>query len=309
MATRLLRKGFRSEQARTSAEDYYRPQNSQGPSSDKWQWPTKCFPVTSTHDSLTTDMQGSVELLEYMECEQVPMMVSMSHAQPQSPSEKTRSKGPSPGNLDEMAEMPGFETKEFSLSTNERLTMELQEAAKLEQVKPVVVEEPLMTKLPFEFETSDGARRSFSFCSHRNSQLAADTFELRYRSLKEDTIEAPSVSKEVQQLVDELLVSKIPLEFEAERFEEQTKPTRVKVEELEMLAGSPEAKRLADEEVVDSHGMLQCTNRTKSKVIARRKPPEEILQVEMLKHAARVDDLALEMFCGRAVSAIYILFR
>ncbi|KIO00329.1 hypothetical protein M404DRAFT_29703 [Pisolithus tinctorius Marx 270] len=101
---------------------------------------------------------------------------------------------------------------------NKILTTKLQEAPKLQKVKPVVVEELLMMKVPIEFKV-------------------------------------PVVSEEDQQLADESLVSKIPLKFEAERLEEQVKPTSVKVEELEMLAGSPEVKRLEDEEVVDSHRM------------------------------------------------------
>ncbi|KIO09233.1 hypothetical protein M404DRAFT_22408 [Pisolithus tinctorius Marx 270] len=116
--------------------------------------------------------------------------------------------------------------------------------------------------------------------------------------------------------------SKIPLEFKAERLEEHPKPTGVEVEGLEILTGSPETDRLAYKEVIDSHRAPQHMNHIESKVIARRnwveepsrlvirrKPPEEILRIKMLKHAARVDDLALEMFHGSAVPAIYILFE
>ncbi|KAI5996891.1 hypothetical protein F5J12DRAFT_785306 [Pisolithus orientalis] len=103
----------------------------------------------------------------------------------------------------------------------------------------------------------------------------AAKLHLRCQSLKENTVKVPAVSEEVQQLADELLVSKIPLKFEAERLKEQVMPTRVKVEELEMLAGSPKAKRLADEEVVGSHRMPQCTNCADSRVIARRSRIEE----------------------------------
>ncbi|KAI6002352.1 hypothetical protein F5J12DRAFT_783834 [Pisolithus orientalis] len=163
---------------------------------------------------------GSMELLEYMECKQVPMTVLTSHAQPQSPSEKTKSKGPSPGNLDEMAEMPGFETKEFSLSMNEQLTMELQEAAKL--------------------------------------------------NLKEDTIKAPSVSKEMQQLADESLISKIPLKFEVERLEEHMKSMRVEDEALEVLASSCEADKSIYEGNTNLHRTWHGMEQVKMKVIVER---------------------------------------
>ncbi|KAI5993142.1 hypothetical protein F5J12DRAFT_786018 [Pisolithus orientalis] len=101
-------------------------------------------------------------------------------------------------------------------------------------------------------------------------------------------------------VVEGLLMTKVPIEFKARRLKEHMKPTRVEVEELKMLTGSPKAKRLADEEIVDSHRAPQHTNHTKSRVIARRirieepsrlvtqrKLLEEILQVEMLKHMCR----------------------
>ncbi|KIO10999.1 hypothetical protein M404DRAFT_20528 [Pisolithus tinctorius Marx 270] len=46
-----------------------------------------------------------------------------------------------------------------------------------------------------------------------------------------------------------------------------------------------------------------------SRLIIQRKLPEEVLQIEMLKHTARVDGLALEMFHSSVVPAIYILFE
>ncbi|KIN98223.1 hypothetical protein M404DRAFT_31587 [Pisolithus tinctorius Marx 270] len=61
-ATQLLRKGFRSERAQTSAEDYYEPQSDPESSVDKQHLSTKCFLPTATHDSLTNSVQGSTEL-------------------------------------------------------------------------------------------------------------------------------------------------------------------------------------------------------------------------------------------------------
>ncbi|KIO09246.1 hypothetical protein M404DRAFT_22426 [Pisolithus tinctorius Marx 270] len=46
-----------------------------------------------------------------------------------------------------------------------------------------------------------------------------------------------------------------------------------------------------------------------SRLVIRRKPPEGVLRIEMLKHAARIDALTLEIFQGRTVSAIYVLFK
>ncbi|KIO12297.1 hypothetical protein M404DRAFT_20122 [Pisolithus tinctorius Marx 270] len=126
----------------------------------------------------------------------------------------------------------------------------------------------------------------------------------------------------MHQLTNDPFRSKIPLEFKAERLEEHPKPTGVEVEGLEILTGSPETDRLAYEEVIDSHRAPQHMNHIESKVIARRiqieepsrlvilrKLPEEILRIEMLKHAARIDALALEIFRGRTVSAINVLFE
>ncbi|KIO10668.1 hypothetical protein M404DRAFT_20920 [Pisolithus tinctorius Marx 270] len=126
----------------------------------------------------------------------------------------------------------------------------------------------------------------------------------------------------MHQLTDNLFRSKIPLEFEAERLEEHPKPTGVEVEGLETLAGSHEVEKLAYKEITDSHSAPQHMNHVESKAIARRikieepsrlvirrKLPEEVLRIEMLKHVARVDDLTLETFHGSAVPAIYILFE
>ncbi|KIO01491.1 hypothetical protein M404DRAFT_28533, partial [Pisolithus tinctorius Marx 270] len=123
-------------------------------------------------------------------------------------------------------------------------------------------------------------------------------------------------------LTDDLFRSKIPLEFKAERLEEHPKPTGVEVEGLEILTGSPETDRLAYKEVVDSHRAPRCMNHIELKVVARRiqveepsrlvirrKPPEEVLRIEMLKHAVRMDNLTLEIFHGHAVSAINVLFK
>ncbi|KIO05388.1 hypothetical protein M404DRAFT_25511 [Pisolithus tinctorius Marx 270] len=145
---------------------------------------------------------------------------------------------------------------------------------------------------------------------------------LRGRGNERSGLGIPAVSRNMHQLTNDPFRSKIPLKFKAERLEEHPKPTGVEVEGLEILTGSPETDRLAYEEVIDSHRAPQHMNHIESKVIARRirveepsrlvirrKPPEEILRIEMLKHAARVDDLALEMFHGSAVPAIYILFE
>ncbi|KIO08772.1 hypothetical protein M404DRAFT_22635 [Pisolithus tinctorius Marx 270] len=145
---------------------------------------------------------------------------------------------------------------------------------------------------------------------------------LRGRGSERSDLGVPAVSRNTHQLTDDLFRSKIPLEFEAERLEEHLKPTGVGVEGLETLTGSPETDRLAYKEVVDSHRAPQHMSHVESKVIARRiqieepsrliirrKPPEEVLQIEMLKHVARVDGLALEMFHGSTVPAIYILFE
>ncbi|KAI5991681.1 hypothetical protein F5J12DRAFT_786324 [Pisolithus orientalis] len=82
--------------------------------------------------------------------------------------------------------------------------------------------------------------------SSKQQQQQPGAVELEYQSLKEDPIEAPAVSWEAHQLTDDLLVSKIPFEFEAERLKEHTKHTRVEVKELGKLTDSLEAKRLAD---------------------------------------------------------------
>ncbi|KIN94281.1 hypothetical protein M404DRAFT_35221 [Pisolithus tinctorius Marx 270] len=315
-AMQLLRKGFRSEQARTSTEDYCEPRSDQGSSSDKQHPSTKCFLPTATHDSLTSSIQGSTELSGYIECEKVPKLVSTSRAQPPSSSEKTKSEDRSPGRLVEAATATCFETEEFSLSTNQILTTELQEAVELERVEPTLVEEPLTMKVPFEFEANYNTQRGFSFCSYRASLMATGVSlqesYLRGRGNERSGLGVPAVSRNTHQLTNDPFRSKIPLEFKAERLEEHPKPTGVEVEGLETLTGSPETDRLAYEEVIDSHRAPQHMNHIKSKVIARRiqikeplrlvirrKPPEEVLRIEMLKHAARIDALALEIFHGR----------
>ncbi|KIO03135.1 hypothetical protein M404DRAFT_27420 [Pisolithus tinctorius Marx 270] len=325
-ATRLLHKGFRSERARTSAGDYYEPRSDPESSSDKQHLSTKCFLPTATHDSLTNNVQGSTELSRYIECEKVPKLVSTSRAQPHSPPEKTSSEDRSPGRLVEAAAATCFETGEFSLGTNRILTTELQEAVELEQVKPTLVEEPLTTKVPFEFEANYNTQRGFSFCSYRASLMATGVSlqesYLRGRGGERSNLGVPAVSRNTHQLTDDPFRSKIPLEFEAERPEEHPKPIGVEVEGLESLTGSPETDRLAYKEVVDSHRAPQHMNHIESKVIARRiqieepsrlvirrKPPEEVLRIGVLKHAARMDALALEVFHGRAASAIYVLFK
>ncbi|KAI6012801.1 hypothetical protein F5J12DRAFT_781659 [Pisolithus orientalis] len=134
-------------------------------------------------------------------------------------------------------------------------------------------------------------------------------------------IEFEAISEEAQQLADKSLVLKILLEFEAERLKEHMKPTGVEVKQLEMLASSLEAERLVYGETTDSHRVLKHMNHTKAKVIARRikierlltsdiqrKPPEEVLQVEILKHVVR-NALAPEEFHGHAVLAIDVLFE
>ncbi|KIO00845.1 hypothetical protein M404DRAFT_29244 [Pisolithus tinctorius Marx 270] len=145
---------------------------------------------------------------------------------------------------------------------------------------------------------------------------------LRGRGSERSSLGVPAVSRNTHQLTSDPFRSKIPLEFKAERLEEHPKPTRVEVEELETLAGGLEAERLVCEEVIDSHRAPQHISHVETKVVARRiqieeplrlsirrKPPEEVLRVKMLKHAARVDDLALEIFRGHAASAIYIVFE
>ncbi|KIO08134.1 hypothetical protein M404DRAFT_23405 [Pisolithus tinctorius Marx 270] len=145
---------------------------------------------------------------------------------------------------------------------------------------------------------------------------------LRGRGSERSGLRVPAVSRNTHQLTNDPFRSKILLEFKAERLEEHPKPTGVEVEGLETLTGSPETDRLAYKEVIDSHRAPQHMNHIESKVIARRirieepsrlvirrKLPEEVLQIEMLKHVARVDDLALEMFHGSTVPAIYILFE
>ncbi|KAI6001612.1 hypothetical protein F5J12DRAFT_238979 [Pisolithus orientalis] len=325
-ATRLLRKGFRSERARTSMEDYYKPRNNQRSSLDEQQLPTKPFPSSSVCNSLTTDIQESTELPECMQHEQMPMTVSASHTQPPSSPEKMASEGPSTNYIEKAADAPCFKMEESTSGTSELLTTELQEAPKLEQVEPVLVEEPLVMKVPIGFEANDNTQRGFLSCSHQVSLMATGVLlqesYLRGQGNERSGLGVPAVSKDTHQLTDDLFVSKIPLEFETERLEEQPKHTRVEVEELEMLAGSPEAKRLADKGIIDSHRAPQRTNHTGSKVvarririekpsrlIARRKLPDEFLPVEMLKHTARIDDLALEIFWNRAVPVIYILFK
>ncbi|KIN93396.1 hypothetical protein M404DRAFT_36136 [Pisolithus tinctorius Marx 270] len=145
---------------------------------------------------------------------------------------------------------------------------------------------------------------------------------LRGRGSERSDLGVPAVSRNTHQLTDDLFRSKIPLEFEAERLEEHPKPTGVEVEGLETPAASLEAKRFVNKEVIDSHRVLQRMNHIESKVIARRiqieepsrlvirrKPPEEVLRIKMLRHTARIDALALEIFQGRTVSAIYVLFK
>ncbi|KAI5997619.1 hypothetical protein F5J12DRAFT_850875 [Pisolithus orientalis] len=292
-ATRLLRKGFRSERARTSAEDHYKPRSDPELSSDKQQLPSKCFPSTATDDLLTTNVQGSTDLSGYIECKKVPKVASTSPAQPHSPPEKAKSEDRSPSRLVEAAAAACFQTKEFSLSTSELLTTELQEAPKLEQVEPVLVEELLVTKVPVEFEADDNTQMGSLFCSRGVSLMATGVLLqescLRGQGDERSDLGDLAVSEDTHQLTDDLFVPKIPLEFKAERLGEQPKHTRVGVEELEMLAGSPEAKRLADEGIIDSHRAPQRTNHTGSKVVARRirieepsrlvirrKPPEEV---------------------------------
>ncbi|KIN95850.1 hypothetical protein M404DRAFT_33817 [Pisolithus tinctorius Marx 270] len=126
---------------------------------------------------------------------------------------------------------------------------------------------------------------------------------LRGRGNERSGLGVPAVSRNMHQLTNDPFRSKIPLEFEAKRLEEHLKPTRVEVEELETLAGGLEAERLVCKEVIDSHREPQHMNHVESK------PPDEVLRIEMLKHAARVDDLALEVFHSSAVPAIYILFE
>ncbi|KIO08956.1 hypothetical protein M404DRAFT_22198 [Pisolithus tinctorius Marx 270] len=201
-----------------------------------------------------------------------------------------------------------------------------QEAVELERVKPALVEEPLMTKVPFEFEVNYNTQRGFSFCSYRVSLMATGVSlqesYLRGRGSERSDLGVPAVSRNTHQLTDDLFRSKIPLEFKAERLEEHPKPAGVGVEGLEALTGSLEVERLAYKEVIDSHRAPQHMNHIKSKVIARRiqieeplrliiqrKPPDEVLRIEMLRHVARVDDLALEVFHSSTVPAIYILFE
>ncbi|KIO13856.1 hypothetical protein M404DRAFT_18120 [Pisolithus tinctorius Marx 270] len=270
--------------------------------------------------------QGSTELSGYIECKKVPKLVSTSRAQPPSLSKKTKSEDRSPARLVEAAAATCFETGEFSLSTNRILTTELQEAVELKQVEPALVEEPLTTKVPFEFEANYNTQKGFSFCLYRVSLMATGVSlqesYLRGRGNERSGLGVPAVSRNTHQLTNDLFRSKIPLEFEAERLEEHPKPTGVGVEGLETLTGSPETDRLAYKEVVDSYRAPRHMNHIESKVIARRiqieepsrlvirrKPPEEILRIEMLKHAARIDALALEIFRSRTVSAINVLFE
>ncbi|KIO08760.1 hypothetical protein M404DRAFT_22617 [Pisolithus tinctorius Marx 270] len=325
-AARLLHEGFRSERARASTRDYYEPQSDPESSSDKQHLSTRCFLPTATHDLLTSSIQGATELSGYIECEKVLKLVSTSHAQPPSSSEKTKSADQSPGRLVEAAAVTSFETKEFSLSTNRILTTELQEAVELERVEPALVEGPLTTKVPFEFEANYNTQRGFSFCSYRASLMATGVSlqesYLRGQGNERSGLRIPAVSRNTHQLTNDPFRSKIPLEFEAERLKEHPKPTGVGVEGLEALTGSLEVERLAYKEVIDSHRAPQHMNHIESKVVVRRiqveepsrliirrKPPEEVLRIEMLKHAARMDSLALEMFHGSAVPAIYILFE
>ncbi|KAI6146868.1 hypothetical protein BKA82DRAFT_30585 [Pisolithus tinctorius] len=117
-------------------------------------------------------------------------------------------------------------------------------------------------------------------------------------------------------------MSKIPLEFETERLEGHARSTRVEDEALKVLASGHEADKSVHQGNADSYRTLRGTEYIKTKVVARRikieepsrlviqrKPPEEALRIEMLKHVVRVDDLALEMFHGSAVSAINVLFE
>ncbi|KAI5987950.1 hypothetical protein F5J12DRAFT_898393 [Pisolithus orientalis] len=216
-------------------EDYYKPQNDQGSSLDEQQLPTKPFP-SSSH-------------------EQMPMTVLASHTQPPTSPEKMASKGPSTDYIEKAADAPCFEMKESTLGTSELLTMESQEAAKLEE-----------------------NRRS---------------------------------SKEVQQLADKSLVLKVPLEFKTERLEGHAKSTRVEGEALEVLANGLKAdKMLRNMEYAKTKVIAKKIKIEKpSRLVARRKQPEEFLPVEMLKHTARIDDLVLEIFHNRAVPAIHVLFR
>ncbi|KIO00589.1 hypothetical protein M404DRAFT_29291 [Pisolithus tinctorius Marx 270] len=145
---------------------------------------------------------------------------------------------------------------------------------------------------------------------------------LRGRGNERSGLGIPAVSRNTHQLTNDPFRSKIPLKFKAERLEEHPKPTGVGVKGLETLTGSPETDRLAYKEVIDSHRAPQHMNHIESKAIARRikieepsrlvirrKPPEEALRIEMLKHTARIDALALEIFRGRTVSAINVLFK
>ncbi|KIO11726.1 hypothetical protein M404DRAFT_20341 [Pisolithus tinctorius Marx 270] len=145
---------------------------------------------------------------------------------------------------------------------------------------------------------------------------------LRGRGSERSSLGIPAVSRNTHQLTNDLFRSKIPLKFEAERLEEHPKPTGVEVEGLETLAGSHEVETLAYKEVIDSHRAPQHMNHIELKVIARRiqieepsrlvirrKPPEEALRIEMLTHTARIDAVALEIFRGRTVSAINVLFE
>ncbi|KIO05703.1 hypothetical protein M404DRAFT_25002 [Pisolithus tinctorius Marx 270] len=64
------------------------------------------------------------------------------------------SEGPSTNYIEKAADAPCFEMEESTLGTSELLTTELQEAAKLKQVEPVAVEEPLVMREPFKFEAT-----------------------------------------------------------------------------------------------------------------------------------------------------------
>ncbi|KIO10662.1 hypothetical protein M404DRAFT_20914 [Pisolithus tinctorius Marx 270] len=216
-----------------------------------------------------------MELLDCTQHEQMPVAASAGRAQPLSSPEEMASKGPSTDYIKKAADTLCFEIEESTSGTSDLLTVKLQE-----------------------------------------------TPELEGQSLKENTVEVPAVSEEVRQIADESLMSKAPLNFKTERPEEHSKPTRVKVEELKTPVASLEAKRFVYEEIVDSHKVLQHVSHVEMKVVARqieieepsrlvirRKLPEEVLRVEMLKHMARVDDLALEMFHGHTVSAINVLFE
>ncbi|KIO04189.1 hypothetical protein M404DRAFT_26400 [Pisolithus tinctorius Marx 270] len=100
-------------------------------------------------------------------------------------------------------------------------------------------------------------------------------------------------------------MSKVPLDFEMERLEECAKPTRVGVEELEMLAGS--LRRISHTETKVTAKRIKIEK--PSRLVIQRKLPEEVLRIEMLKHVARVDDLTLEILHGHAVLAINVLFK